>query len=269
MRCFSSFALAFGLICSMASGLQAQDLPTTHDHGITISPDHLTGAIQDSQDFWGPVRKYLVSEECSIDEAARRAEAVAFLKRVHDGLHERLFNGTETEAVDLVDYLGHRLRMFEVYRKLRTTVGDDALLVGLIRDWEAEFRSIHKLPLAEQAAKADQLVIEMTRKMQLGKLDEAKIVEASKLWKIQASVVEKMSATHAGKMMIHFETTEGDKLAVEVGALLLTISSAADWVLITREVETSIGRDAFVKAYAELQNLRGKYETALKPAQNR
>lgn len=269
MRFLSSFVLVLGSICCFASGLQAQDLPTTHDHGITISPDHLTGAIQDSQDFWGPVRKYLTSEECSIDEAARRAEAVAFLKRVHDGLHERLFNGSETEAADLVDYLSHRLRMFEVYRKLRTTVADDALLVGLIRDWENELRLIHKLPVAEQGAKVELLVADMTKKMQAAKLDEAKVAEASNLWKIQAAVVEKMTGTLAGKMMVHFETTEGDKLSREVGALLLTISSAADWVLITREVETSIGREAFVKAYAELMHLRVKYETALKPSQNR
>jgi len=269
MRCLSSFVLALGSICCFSSTLQAQDLPTTHDHGITISPDHLTGAIQDSQDFWGPVRKYLVSAECSIEAESRRAEAVAYLKRIHDGLHERLFNGTETEAVDLVNYLGHRLRMFEVYRKLRTTVADDALLVGLIRDWENEFRSIHKLPLAEQPAKAELLVAEMSRKMQAAKLDDAKHAEAVKLWRIQMAVVDQMSATSAGKMMIDFETTEGDKLPVEVGALLLTISSAADWVLITRQAEASIGRDSFVKAFAELQHLRVKYETALKPAQNR
>jgi hypothetical protein len=269
MRCLSSFVVALGSICCLASGLKAQDLPTTHDHGITISPDHLTGAIQDSQDFWGPVRKYLVSTDCSIDEAGRRAEAVLFLKRIHDGLHERLFNGSETEAADLVDYLGHRLRMFEVYRKLRATVADDAIVVGLIRDWETEFRSIHKLPIAEQHAKAELLVAEMTKKMQAAKLDDAKVAEASKLWAIQAAVVEKMTATSAGKMMVHYETTEGDKLTLEVGALLLTISSAADWVMITREPESSIGRESFVKAYAELQHLRGKYETALKPSQNR
>jgi len=269
MRCLSSFVLALGSICCLTSGLQAQDLPTTHDHGITISPDHLTGAIQDSQDFWGPVRKYLVSAECSIHDQAKREEAVVFLKRIHDGLHERLFNGTETEAADLVDYLSQRLRMFEVYRKLRTTVADDAILVGLIRDWEAELRSIHKLPLDQQPAKVQLLVAEMTTKMQAAKLDDAKVVEAAKLWTIQAAVVEKMTSTSAGKMMVHFETTEGDKLTVEVGALLLTISSAADWVLITRDATASIGRDSFVKAYAEMQHLRVKYETALKPSQNR
>jgi hypothetical protein len=269
MRCLSSFVLALGSICCLASGAQAQDLPTTHDHGITVSPDHLTSAIQDSQDFWGPVRKYLVSAECSIDESARRAEAVAFLKRIHDGLHERLFNGTEAEAVDLINYLTHRVRMFEVYRKLRATTADDALLVGLIRDWEAEYRSIHKLPLDQQSVKAEALVAETIRKMQAAQLDETKVAEAGKLWKIQAAVVEQMCATEAGKMMVHFETTEGDKLSREVGSLLLTISSAADWVLITREVPSTIGRESFVKAFAELQHLRVKYETALKPGQNR
>jgi hypothetical protein len=269
MRCLSSFVLALGSICCLATEAGAQDLPTTHDHGITVSPDDLTSAIQDSQDFWGPVRKYLISSECSIDEAARRAEAVVYLKRIHDGLHERLFNGTEIEAADLVNYLSHRVRMFEVYRKLRAAVADDALLVGLIRDWEAEFRSIHKLPLDQQGAKAEALVAETIRKMQAAQLDEAKVAEAGKLWKIQAAVVEQMTATEAGKFMVYYETIEGDKLPLELGALLLTISSAADWVLITREVPSTIGRESFVKAYAELQHLRGKYETALKPGQNR
>ena len=40
---------------------------------------------------------------------------------------------------------------------------------------------------------------------------------------------------------------------------LLDVSSAADWVVITREPATTIGREHFVKAYSELAELRTKY----------
>lgn len=268
MRRLSRFVVGCCLLFGTVAGAQAQDLPTTHDHGITITPEQLTDAIQETQDFWGPVRKHLLSEECSIGEAAARQEATAFLKKIHDGLHHRLFEMTEAEAVDLIDYLGHRLRMFEVYRRLRTTIGDDARLASFIETWEHEFRHIHADGVVDRAGKIEALLARMNDEMKVGGIDDAKVIEAAKLWKTQSQVVEQMAATGAGRMMIGFEN-EAKQLPVPVGEALLKISQAADWVLITRQEKVAVGRDEFLKAFTTLDDFRGRRATASTPVINR
>ncbi|MGC3966173.1 MAG: hypothetical protein QM775_02010 [Pirellulales bacterium] len=269
MRRFLSLASAFALLVTLSGAAQAQDLPTTHDHGITIGPDQLIAGIQESTDFWGPVRVYLQSAECTYGAPADREAAVVFLKRVHDGLHKRLFESTEADAMDLVDYLAHRLRMFEVYRSIRTTVADDALTAGLIQEWEAEFRKIHTVPAADRAPQIKELLARIEGRMKGTALETEKLAAAQKLWVAQADVVEKMAATGAGTMMIDFEKAGTVELTIPVGQILLDISGAADWVLITREPAAAIGRDQFVKAYGELAELRVKYASASKSTTTR
>ncbi len=268
MRQLSRFVVGCCLLLASETGAQAQDLPTTHDHGITITPEDLTDAIQETQDFWGPVRKHLLGDECAICDVTQRHEAVAFLKKIHDGLHHRLFEMTETEAVDLIDYLGHRLRMFEVYRRLRTAIGDDARLASLVDTWEHEFRHIHADSVNDRATKIDALLARMNEDMQAAGLAEAKIAEAAQLWRIQALVVEQMAATGAGRMMIAFEN-EAKQLPLPVGDTLLRISQAADWVLITREKKAVVGRDEFLKAFASLDDFRARRTAAAPPGLNR
>jgi hypothetical protein len=254
----AALALSF-TVCGVSHG---QDLPTTHDHGITIGPDQLIAGIQETTDFWGPVRVYLLSNEFTTGTQADREAAVTFLKRVHDGLHHRLFDSTEADAMDLVVYLSHRLRMFEVYRNIRTAIGDDALTAGLIQEWEAEFRAIHALAVAERAPKVSALLAKIEGRLKGAGFDDAKVAVAQKWWVVQADVVEKMAATGAGGMMIDFEKAGTNELTIPVGQLLLDISGAADWVLITREPAAPIGRDHFVKAFGDLQELRVKYAAA-------
>jgi hypothetical protein len=253
------------LFCSAAA---AQDLPTTHDHGITITPDHLADAIQETQDYWTPVRKHLLGAECTLGEVDPRTRAVAFLKSVHDGLHERLFNKTEAEAMDLITFLGHRLRMFEVYRRIRTTVGDDALTLSLVQTFQRELRSIQQLPPADRTAKLQALVDGLTVEMERHGVTGEKLVAARQLWDLQAKVVEQIAATDAGKMMIAFET-EASKLDLQVGELLLCISTASDWVLIIREQGRPIGCDEFLKAVGEVQSVQAKQTAAGKPTLTR
>lgn len=255
-------------LSSVTVTTRAQDLPTTHDHGITITPDHLTTAIQETQDFWGPVRKHLVSDGFNVAHVDLRQQAVAFLKTVHDGLHDQLFQKTETEALDLIHYLGHRLRRFEVYRRLRGEIGDDAVMVGLIGTWESKFREIDVAAAADRPAKVELLLVDVEKQMQQDRVAPEKIAAAMKLWRAQADVFQKMAATEAGKMMIDFEA-KAAKLDPQVAELLLTISNAADWVLICREGEGTIGRDDFIKAWERLNELRTKQATAAKPALTR
>lgn len=245
-----------------AASTQAQDLPTTHDHGITITPDHLTTAIQETQDFWGPVRKHLLSTDCTIGDASPRAEAVAFLKSVHDGLHHRLFEQTEADALDLITFLGHRLRSFEVYRRLRTTLADDVATVAVVETLQREMRDINQLPAADRPARrtalADKLVVIVKSR---GTADE-KVTAAKQIIDLQLTVLEQIAATDAGKMMIEFEG-KAKQLDPTVGRLLLEISTAADWVLITREEGREIGRADFLTACTTLHELRAKQTAAL------
>ncbi|MBL9090968.1 MAG: hypothetical protein JNL96_07070 [Planctomycetaceae bacterium] len=269
MRRYLQFAPALALALTLCGSARAQDLPTTNDFGITIGPDQLMAAIQESQDFWGPVRIHLTAPECSLGDPTDRAVALKFLKGVHDGLHERLFDKTEADAMDLIDYLGHRLRMFEVFRRIRTTIGDDALTAGLIQVWETEYRAIHQMPKADRGPRVAALLTNIEQQMKQGRLAEAKIAEAATLWKTQSEVVAKMAGTGAGQMMIDFEKLGTDTLTIPEGNLLLGISGAADWVLITRDPAAPIGRDEFLKAYGDLQDLRNKYATAAKETTTR
>lgn len=263
------FSLLIGAcVLSLVGTASAQDLPTTHDCGITITPDDLTSSIQETQDFWGPVRKHLLSQECEVGQAGPRTEAAVYLKSVHDALHDRLFGQGEEEAKDLIHYLGHRLRMFETLRRLRVAVADDAVLYALIQKWHDDLWNIHKLPEAEQVGKVDALARHMTDEMKARGLDEARVAEAAKQWAQLATIDEKMAATAAGRMMIHFENKAAD-LNPQVSETLRQISEASDWVLITRETGREIGRADFLKAHSYLNECRTKQAAAVGTGVNR
>ena len=251
-----------GLFLFAAASTQAQDLPTTHDHGITITPDHLTTAIQETQDFWGPVRKHLLSTECTIGDASPRAEAVAFLKSVHDGLHHRLFEQTEADALDLITFLGHRLRSFEVYRRLRATLADDVTTLAVIETLQRDLRDINQLPAAERSAHRTVLSDKLVGIVQSRGAADEKVAAAKQVIDLQLAVLEQIASTEAGKMMIDYEA-KAKQLDPSVGRLLLEISTAADWVLITREAGREIGRADFLTACASLHELRAKQTAAL------
>lgn len=255
-----------GLLFCGAAG--AQDLPTTHDHGITITPDHLADAIQETQDFWGPVRKHLLGAECTLGETGPRTEAVAFLKSVHDGLHERLFEKTEADAMDLITFLGHRLRMFEVYRRIRTTLADDPLTLSLVQGFQQELRGIQQLPEAERSARLQALVARLTTDMESRGVTGERLVAAGRLWTLQARVIEQIASTGAGKMMIDFENRAAH-LDPQVGEVLLAISTASDWVLVVREQGKPIGCAEFLNAINEVQSLQAKQTAAGKPTLTR
>lgn len=261
MRARPAIAAVLGVFFSFGVA-QAQDLPTTHDFGITITPDDLTTSIQETQDFWGPVRKHLLSADCTLATIELRTEAAAFLKSLHDAMHDQLFGKGEPEAHDLIQYLGHRMRMFEVYRRLRTAVGDDAALVALIGTWQYELRNVHKLPAAERAAPLAALPLRMVEEMKSRGLDEQRTAEAAKLWALQADVDAKMAGTLAGAIMIDFENKAAG-LDVKVAETLRHISEAADWVLIIRETGREIGRADFLAANAYLTECRGKQAAAV------
>jgi hypothetical protein len=244
-----------------AAATSAQDLPTTHDHGITITPDHLTSAIQETQDFWGPVRKHLLSTDCKLGDPSPRAEAVAFLKTVHDGLHHRLFERTEADALDLITFLGHRLRSFEVYRRLRHAVNDDATTLAVFETQQRELRDINLLPAAERPARISALNDQLVTLVQSRGIADEKLVQAKQIIGLQLKIADQIAATDAGKMLAEFEG-KAKNLDPAVGLVLLEISTAADWVLIVRAEGSQIGRADFLQACLTLAELRTKLTAA-------
>jgi len=258
MRLSSVTALALLVI---GSSVHAQDLPTTHDHGITITPDHLTGAIQETSDFWGPVRKHLLSTECSLGDVETRTAALTYLKQVHDGLHDRLFQQTEVEAMDLIHFLGHRLRSFEVYRRLRATLADDALMLTLMETYQKDLRAVNQLPVSERAAKLQAMHAKLVTAMQSNGIAGEKLAAASQLWDVQTQISRQIAETGAGKMTIEFEG-RATQLDTHVGGMLLHITTAADWVLVIRTEGEEIGRNHFLKASSDLEVLHSKQTAA-------
>jgi hypothetical protein len=262
------FATSLFATSRFAASAAAQDLPTTHDHGITITPDHLTTAIQETQDFWGPVRKHLLSGDCTLGDASPRTEAVAFLKSVHDGLQHRLFERTEADAQDLVLFLSHRLRSFEVYRRLRATLNDDVLTLAVVETLQKDLRDIHELPAAERDAHRTALGEKLVALVKTRGAADDKVTAAKQLVDVQLAVLKQVAATDAGKMLIDFEA-KAKKLDPSVGRLLLEISTAADWVLIVREQGREIGRADFLAACAAIHELRAKQTAEISGAVKR
>jgi len=238
--------------------------PTT-EWGITITPTQLDDAIQETQDFWGPVKKYINGDDFAAAGPETRQQAVAFLKRVHDELYERLFERDEATAQDLLDFVALRLRKFTLYRQLRETIADDAVFVGLWERWERAQRDIHSLPEADRAPRVKATLALLPDDMTAAGLSPEKIERAMKTWDFQAQCTARMAKTEAGKVMLGFDR-EIKKAEPPLGDLLRAISAAADWAQITKTGEKSLTKADFIKASDELGQIKSHGRTALKPA---
>lgn len=248
----------------VAGFVQAQDLPTTNDLGIEVTPDALLDTIQETTDFWGPVRKHIEGEQFNMASSAERAAAVAFLTKVHDGLHERLFMGDEASAGDLLVYLGHRIRRYELYRQLRPIVADDARLAVLIEHWERVHRDINQVAAGQRAAHVEVVLAKWSGEMEALGLSAEVITRAMPLWQKHAECMDLLRATEAGQMMIAFEG-QARHLDPAVAELLRNISLAADWVIVVRGEGEPMGTEQFIAAWDALAHIRNPIETAAQP----
>jgi hypothetical protein len=259
------FLVCLSVVAFVPGMISAQDIKATTEFGITISPDQITDAIQETQDFWVPVRNYVASEAFQVATPETRTQAVTFIKKVHDELHHRLFEMDEATGHDLITYLTHRLRKFEIYRQLRAKINNDAALSTLVERWEKSHRDINLLPETDRAARVQELVALMPEEMSALGLSSEVVDAAKPLWDTQAKCLARMAETGAGKMMISYEH-EARKLAPEVGELVRQVTTAADWALITKAGTAGINRKDFNKAWTELAELRGKRLAVSKPA---
>ena len=250
-------------VCT-SNSLRAQDLEPTTEFGLTITPNHLYDAIQETQDFWPPVRAHLAGDQFTVADQETRRKAAQFIAKVNDHLHDRLFGDDEAMAMDLMDYLGARLRVFELYRQLRATVEDDAALVELKTRWERRLRELNELPEAGRAAQHDDLVAYIATEMETLGVELPRQTPALEIWKTQAQAIARMNTTGAGRQMLVFEqqVRNSDR---ELADLIRLVVSTADWAQITKTKTTSLLRDDFVQAWQQLSQFEAEH-TAKHPA---
>jgi hypothetical protein len=254
------FFLTSVLVLALAAPAAAQ-IGTTRELDITVTDEDLTVAIEETHEFWGPVRRYLDGSEFQVADAATRTKAIAFTKRVHDSLHNRLFESDDETAQDLLVFLGMRLRKFTLYRRLREAVGDDAALAELVRDFERTNRDIHHQAEDQRQSLVDRALAAWPARLAAAGLSSDVVARSMPLWQQQATCFSITCRTQAGQMMLAFDR-ENQQAPAEVRDLVAAIADTADWVLITRQADAKIGRDDFVRAWEELAAFRTRSRTA-------
>lgn len=255
------FAILLGLLSPVAA--QDDELKPTTEFGITIVPDQIYDAIQETQDFWSPVRHQIVNAAYIGSDAATRQQTAAFFKRVNDQLHDRMFGGDEAQALDLIDYLSTRLRVFNFYRQLRGTVGSDSTFVALKQTWDQGLREANTLSAAKRPEAITKLVQQLESEMRLVALRPAQIDQALPLWQNVGAATGRLNATAAGQMMLGFER-EAKANETRVAELIRSVADTADWALITKSEQTLLKGSDFARAWQELETIQVA-KTARKP----
>ncbi|HEX3658324.1 MAG TPA: hypothetical protein VHV55_21220 [Pirellulales bacterium] len=259
-----NFVAALVLSVCMLATSQAQELTTTTEFGITITPDNITDAIQETQDFWTPVLRYIASDDFAVADANMRKQVVGFFNRLHEALFKQLFEGDDANARDLLDYLCLRMRKMELYRQLRSTLKNDKALVAMMDRWERSYREIHLLAADQRPDRVKAMLALVPEQMQSLGISAEVSEKALKIWALQSECMTRMYKTDAGAIIGKFEK-EARQMDRPVGELLRKIASSADWAMITKPEGKSASRPEFEKAWKALAELR-EQQLAATPA---
>ncbi len=249
-------ALVVVLLSALTVSARAQDdeLKPTTEFGITIQPDQIYDAIQETQDFWAPVRHQIVNAPFIGSDAATRQQTAEFYKHVNNQLHDRMFGGDEAQALDLIDYLSTRLRVFSCYRELRSIVADDGAFIELKLTWDKGLREANTHTGAARTAAVDALVKQLETEMRAASLEPAKIDKALPVWKTVGAASSRLNATGAGQMMLGFERDAKSK-DMRVAELIRSVADTADWALITKSEQKLLKGSDFAQAWQQLEKI--------------
>lgn len=250
------------------SAADEEILTTTVEFGITISPSQIFDAIQESQEFWGPVRHYIASDKFAEGDPAVRREAAEFIRKVNDRLEEQMFRRDEQASIDLINYLATRLRMITLYRSLRATVGDDELALAIKADWERELRHLASLEDKDREARLLEVQAEMQAIYGKLGLDEAQSGRCSEIWNTLTAVSNRLNSTSTGQIMLSYEReVRASDSALSV--LICEVVYTADWAEITRPEGTTMSRANFEQAWIDLKKSRSQRIARLAEARAR
>lgn len=264
MRAVLSLASAALMLAPVCASNADEAIQTTTEFGITVAPDEIYDAIQETGDFWPAVRSYLTCEECTLEDPEICQQAANVIKDVNRHLYNRLFGGDDQSAYDLIDYVAARLRANLVRRRLREIMQDDAAFVQSKVHWEQAHRLRRRLP-GIGTGNAEKVVTKMHGVMQSLGISAEKIDEAMIQWECLAQVEARRDSTEAGRQMLEFEREiiKGDQQLAE---LMRSIMTASDWAQITKPENHLVKRRDFVEACHELARLDTNDRTAQKPS---
>jgi|GEM_PF-2282016 len=259
-------AVAMALLGSVTHWAPAQDdLQPTTELGVTVTPDHIFDAIQETTDFWPPVRAYVKGEKFQVATPASREATAAFLKQAHSFLHDQLFEKDEATAMDLIDYLSWRIRKFVFLRRIRQSLQNDSLLVLSKDDWEQLRRDANELPAERQDVARAAIPTEMSRRMVAAGVEGPKVEEVVELWRRIAVCEQHMSDTETGQGMLEFEQ-QAKEFDRATASLIRDVVSAAEWTLIAKPTGTLASYGDFQPAWDSLQKLRAAHTAATQPS---
>jgi hypothetical protein len=254
MRTF--YTLTAGLLLgTVVPSLCAQEIQTTTEFGITITPEQVMDAIQESADFWPPVNKLIAGDQFKVGEPWAREKAASFIKRVQDHLYEQTMSEEEKVVLDLIDYLTCRMRMIELYREMRKVVGDDLTVAQLKAEWERQYRDARSLPEAECALVQAKIVSNMRREMEIAAVKADALEPAMKIWERLAECTVRLNGSQTGLAILEYEK-EAKAAEVKVGVIIRDVVAAADWALVSRKEGTTASKEDFNRAWQELKPMR-------------
>lgn len=247
-------------MCGQVSTAQ-DDLQPTTELGVTVTPDNIYDSIQETTDFWPPVRAYVGGDRFEVATPESRDATEAFLKQAHTFLHDQLFEKDEATAMDLIDYLTWRIRKFVFLRQMRELLADDTLLIAMKDDWERLHREVKELPAEKQTAARAAIPGAMHDLMTASGVAKPQSDQVRKLW-LQIDVcVAHMDATESGQGMLEFEE-QAKALDRTTATLIRDVVSAAEWTLITKPNGTLAEHTDFQPAWNELLELRAAHTAA-------
>ena len=216
------------------------------EFGIKIEPSQIFDAFEESIDFWPSVRKYVVSENFDVADQENRKSAAAFVKRVQDELHGRLFGADEAAAKDVVDYVTWGLRRDQCYRELRAALSPSAIV-----RLRGEFEGMSKAArLSGQPLDVNYTVAQLDSSMRPLNLESEKHARTLEMWRRLSECTVKLNATDAA-MVIHRADNEAG--TGPSGELIRKIAAAADWALILKTGKKTTRQD-FIAAWHELHD---------------
>ncbi|MBL9124821.1 MAG: hypothetical protein JNG90_14380, partial [Planctomycetaceae bacterium] len=238
--------ILLGCSAVQAAAPSSDPIQSTTELGITVEPSHIFDAFEESIDFWPSVRKYVVSDSFDVAERQNRVQAAAFVKRVQDDLHGRLFGGDEAKAKDVVDYVTWGLRRAQCYRDLRGELPPESLV-----RLRGQFEALSKVSRQEgRPLDPTTVSAEMETAMRPLNLTTEKQTRALELWRRLAVCTARLNATEAA-MVIH--RADGEAGSGPDGDLIRKIAAAADWALIVKTGKKTTRQD-FIAAWHELHD---------------
>lgn len=238
-------ALAVQCGGAQAAGPHSDPIQRSTELGITVEPSHIFDAFEESVDFWPNVRRYVTSDQFTVAEPEHRAAAAAFVKRVQDDLHGRLFGNDETAARDVVEYVTWGLRRAKIYREIRDLIDQPRELIRLRNEFEEASLAARR---GNQELDVDKLVQCMDVSMRTANLQAEKHATLVERWRSLAVCTKKINATQTAMVIQRADDEAG---TIPCGKLVRQIAGAADWAMILKAGKRTTRQD-FVNAWHEL-----------------